>query len=494
MGADTIQQLPFRGPSPRVILPRIGKSDGVYSRAMDTGIFAQLERHARVCPGEMALCEVERPGAVTWAELHARVTAAAQRLRENPGAGSTVLLMAGSGVSFCVALLGALRADCGVLPLSAESTEPELLRAAVDSGAAAVIGDEEVCGRAARAGRVPLELASITRATGIDAAAVFAACAGRGALLLYGSGRCGLPRLVRRGMASVEWVIGNCVDAVGLTEADRVMTAVPLHHAYGIEHGLLAPLMARARIDLLSPFDPSRMVRVMRERGTTILPGVPFVYESLVLAAERDAASPLPELRRAYSAGAPLPREVYDAFAHRFGTRIGQVYGSTEFGSATFSDPDDENFDPLGVGVAMPGVELRIVDEEGQPLPAGCAGRVAVASCGIFDGYEPCWFITGDVGRLDGGGRLTITRTAEHLINIDGRKVNPLEVQAVLMEYPGVRWAEVGSMAVMRTVNRLTARIVPEPGASVDAAELARFVKGRLIGYKVPRRFDIVVE
>jgi len=119
-------------------------------------------------------------------------------------------------------------------------------------------------------------------------------------------------------------------------------------------------------------------------------------------------ARPLPALRKAYAAGAPLPKTIFDAFEAKFGVRIGQLYGATEIGSVTFSDPTVVHFDPRSVGVAYEGVRVRIVDPQTRAeLPSGAEGELLIAAPSMFRGYlhetTPCtvdgFFPTGDLGR-----------------------------------------------------------------------------------------------
>jgi acyl-CoA synthetase (AMP-forming)/AMP-acid ligase II len=209
-------------------------------------------------------------------------------------------------------------------------------------------------------------------------------------------------------------------------------------------------------------------------------------------------------LRRAYSAGGPLPPAVYEAFRDRFGVRVSQLYGATEIGSVTYGDPLSEHFNPAGVGRPMRGVSVRILDSNNprvdRPLPCGAEGHVAISARSMLSHYvgddtparEDGFFLTGDLGRLEASGTLVITGRTKLLIDVGGRKVNPLEVEAVLAEHPLVERCVVVPVLVSDTVSRLKALVVPR-GASggVTADDLRRFARERLAPYKVPRAFEL---
>ena len=230
-----------------------------------------------------------------------------------------------------------------------------------------------------------------------------------------------------------------------------------------------------------------------------MLPAVPSVFEMLCRAGGGPAA--FPRLRAAYSAGALLPPAVAEAFARRYGVRVGQVYGATEIGSVTTTKPADDDFDPTRVGRPMEGVEVRILDPDrldpAHPLPTGAEGVVAVRAPSMLShyvssprktGYRPkqSWcggfFITGDLGRLDAGGSLTPTGRAKLIIDVGGRKVNPAEVEAVLAEHPAVGACVVVGVAVSETVFRLKAVVTATEGSPpVD-----RRGRGRLTAVRPP--------
>lgn len=470
---------------------------------MKQRLLQQLDRLGREQAAGPAVRDADGRS-IAWGELRAAVGAMAHHLRSILPSGSVVLLVSPNRSAFHVGFLGALLADFSVFPVSPQLTAVELASAAMRSQAAAVLGTS--CAKRGLGDVSPrwVELDNVFEATSppadeVDAA--FAAHTGTGSLLLLSSGTTGMPKIVQRSAASLDAVAVGCVEAIGVTSEDVILAVAPLHHSYGLEHGLLMPVMAGAAVELLEQFDPEQVINRATDGPASILPGVPFLFEAIV---QMCRVQHLP-LRKVYSAGGPLPRSVFETFERDFGLKIGQVFGSTEVGSVTFSDPAAASFAPGSVGQPMRGVEIRILDRDepnlDRPLPCGQEGTVAVRAPSMLDGYldgecemfRDGYFFTGDLGKLSRTGNLTVTGRTSLLINVGGRKVNPREVELVLMEHPAVREAVVVPVAVTETVSRLKAVIVPETsaGAALDDATLREFARQRLSAYKVPRVFEM---
>ncbi len=453
---------------------------------MSTQLLARLAHHARERPGAVAAREVGPGGgaAVTFGELASRVAGAAGLLR---GRG-TVVVVTGNRVEFFVAVLAAWAAGCVVMPVHPSVAEKELAGAVQRTGAGLVLLDARHAAGAASGRAERIELREFL---GRGGERVPRAEPGAG-LLLQSSGTTGLPKIVRRDGAAVDAVARNVAEAAGLTPDDTVLAAAPICHAYGIENGFMAPVWAGACVHLCDGLDlPVAMAEL--ERGCTVFPGVPFMFEVLAKTAGCRGT-----LRLAYSAGGMLPAAVAREFEEKFGRRVGQLYGASELGSVTFNDPARPAADPMSVGRPMRGVRVRVVDVNDaaleRELPAGTEGMVAVYApsmmSGYVDGEAPIvngHFVTGDLGRVDAEGALTITGRLKQLIDVGGLKVNPAEVEAVLMEHAGVRECAVVAVAVTPTVSRLKAVVAGE----VEVEGLRRYARERLAGYKVPRVWEV---
>ena len=476
---------------------------------MTLRLIEQLEHRARLRPEAPAIRQVETPGAparvVTRGELAGWVAAVAARLADAVPPAGVVLICAPNQPEFAAAFLGALAAGLRAFPVSPDLAEPELLAAAERSGAVAVIGTPATL--AALGSRVPLKLV-IDDVPRLPRRPLPSRPYDTAALLLLSSGTTGRPKIVVRDARSLDAVSDAMAGAIGFTEADHVLACVPLCHSYGIEHGLLAPTRGGSCVHLSRGFDLRLTLRELAQSGISIFPGVPFMFEMLARHAGTSATA-FPALRRAYSAGGPLPRGVADAFGRAFGVSVAQLYGATEIGSVTFADPDLPGFDPASVGRPMKGASVRILSPDANDvarcLPPGEQGHVAVAAASMLSGYlggddaaaaltTDGYFLTGDLGRLDADGNLTVTGRLKLLIDVGGLKVNPVEVEEVMAQHPGVASCVVVPVRVSETVSRLKAIVTPRPdsAAAPPAAEsLRRFARSRLTGYKVPRVFEI---
>jgi long-chain acyl-CoA synthetase len=288
------------------------------------------------------------------------------------------------------------------------------------------------------------------------------------------------------------------VEGVGFRPDDRVLAIVPLCHSYGVEHGLLAPVWVGSTVHLCGGLDLGVVMPQLANGGITLFPSVPSAYDMICQVA---APQPLSALRKAYAAGAPLPSAVYESFRQKFGVCIGQLYGATEIGSVAFANPDAPHFNPRAVGRPFAGVSVRIVDPQTRAdVPPGSEGEVLVSAPSMLAGYlhetTPATvdgaFPTGDLGRIDEHGNLTITGRLKLLIEVGGLKVNVLEVEDLLARHPSVSEAAVVALKVSETVSRLKAVVTPR---DVDRPpcpdELRQFLRERLTAYKVPRVIEV---
>jgi acyl-CoA synthetase (AMP-forming)/AMP-acid ligase II len=492
----------------------------------------QLQHLAQNQPDAAALVEAETGVSQTWAQLWNGSMEVSAQLARDLRPGSVVILCSPNRSAFVAAFVGILAADCKVFPLTPQSTLPELEQAIAGSKAAAIIADapifESLASEAGNLLWISLEkidgyLSCLSPSPGTPGE-------GRGggesswtsnvphpnpppdyrrreqsggkrvgaqedlsaaAMLLNSSGSTGSPKIVHRSARALDAVAQACWKSVGFAADDHVLAAVPLCHSFGVEHGLLAPLCAGSCVHLCRGFDLHLILKQLRE-DISIFPVVPFMVEAL--ASSDGIREQLPALRQVYSAGAPLPASVAQAFADRFGIRVGQVYGATEIGSVTFSDPNSPGYNAAGVGQPMPSVEIRIEAETSE---------VTIKADSMFDGYideqiaeskidGDGYFHTGDLGALDSHGNLLITGRLKLLIEVGGQKVNPLEVEQVLAAHPAVAECVVLPMPVSATLTRLRAIVTLRTGtAEISSEDLRNFVKARLSAYKVPRVIEL---
>jgi long-chain acyl-CoA synthetase len=317
----------------------------------------------------------------------------------------------------------------------------------------------------------------------------------------FSSGSTGRPKRVPR-------THGQCVAeagmyaSLGLTHEDRIFSAIPLFHTWGMGASIFAAAATGATIVILEDPHPfllrrRRALELIEHERATVFPGVPFNYR---LMAEAPAGADLSSLRLCFSAGTALPREGFEAFGERFGVLVRQLYGSTETGMIAANMSDDPVATFESVGTAVEGVRIEIVDDDGAPLGAGETGEVTVASPAASDGYAEAdsasmeafrdgRYFTGDLGRLDEDGRLYLEGRKKLLIEVGGYKVDPIEVQDVILAHQSVADAVVVGVAG-EAAGEETVKAVVVPAADCEESELITFCRERLANYKVPKAVE----
>jgi long-chain acyl-CoA synthetase len=451
-------------------------------------LLEKLRDHANAAPNRIAYRDVAGGGELSYRELFRRIAGVANRLQAALPAHAVVLICCPNSLDFPVAFLGVLAAGCAAFPISTDCPALELQRAADRAGVMAVIGSDEVFAAVGTTGRLLISLRELREGQADDWPVIHPA-GGNTRLLLLSSGSTGTPKIVCRSGDALDAVSEQMCRAIDIRPTDRILATVPLCHSYGIEHGLLAAMWAGATVHLCRGLDLPLVSRELSMAGITIVPGVPSMFE--MLAQLGDEGLSLSSVRAAYSAGAPLPSSVSDSFAEKYDVHIAQLYGATEIGSVTYSDPRYAHFNSASVGQPMNGVKIRISDGDGQ---------VWISARSVFSGYlgenqNPVidgFFPTGDLGEIDEHGNLTITGRIKLLIDIGGLKVNPREVEEVLLQHPDVGDCVIVPMRQSETILRLKAIVTPKrAGQLLEIESLRRFARERLTSHKVPRLFEV---
>jgi len=284
--------------------------------------------------------------------------------------------------------------------------------------------------------------------------------------------------------------------------ADDIFCGSPsLAFAYGIGGLLLFPLRFGAAALLLEQVTPPHLLQGIQDHRATICFSVPAVYRVLTgLAGDYDLSS----LRRCISAGETLPAATWEAFRQATGLRIIDGIGSTEMLHQFISSADDD-IRPGATGKVVPGYQAKVVDENGEEVPRGETGRLAVCGptgCRYLDdperqqGYvQNGWNLTGDAYRQDADGYFWYQARTDDMIVSSGHNIAGPEVEGVLLEHPKVRECGVVGLPDEERGQVVKAFIVLSPGAEPDEAtvkELQDFVKAQIAPYKYPRQIEFV--
>ncbi len=471
-----------------------------------------LYEHAEVRPDHPAVVyEDQRIG---FADLVERIERLAAGLADRGiGPGDAVALLLPNDPSFVVSWHAITALGGIVAPVNPSFKQEELRFTFRECDVKAVISDERtagVCERIVAAFDRPVEVIPTTAAhgqsltldmliEGSDPARLEPRSPDEVYLYQFSSGSTGRPKRVPRTHAQCV-AEGELYNATfGRDPEDKVFCTVPLFHTYGMGACLFWSATSGATMVILEDPNPfllrrHRALELIEQERATVFPGVPFNFR---LMAEAPKGADLSSLRLLFSAGTALPRPSFEAFGERFGLLVRQLYGSTEAGFMTVNlDPDPvATFE--SVGKSAGDVEIRILDEDMNVLPPGEEGEVAVRSPAMTNGYSGMeelnreafrdgYFHTGDLGRLDEEGRLYLTGRKKLLIEVGGYKVDPIEVQDVVVAHPKVREAVVvGAAGTAAGEELVKAVVVPNEG--VDDRELVEFCRERLANYKVPQ-------
>jgi long-chain acyl-CoA synthetase len=453
--------------------------------ALDLDAAAQRapDRVALIAPGER----------LTYRQLERRAARFAHWLRAHgAGTGDRVALILPNGAGFAVALYGALKLGATVTPLNPQLTAEERARTLSDFGARVVVDTPPPGAGHAVAGLLDEE-AGAAVVEEVDAPA----------LVLYTSGSTGRPKGAVLSHAAV--AAGNASwkdDVMALTADDRVLAVLPLSHSFGINGALVAPLLAGASVVLVERFSPEAVLAAVRDHGVTVFPAVATMYQRLLDTpgwSRADFAS----VRIALSGAAPCPWALAEAWRERSGVRIFRGYGMTELHRPLSYLANDPRDFPDCVGRPVPGVEIRVVDDDGAPVAQGEVGELLIRSEAAMDGYlgQPeetaatvvdGWFKTGDLARVSLEGFVSIVGRKKDMILRGGYSVSPPEVEAALLAHPSVTEAAVIGIPHPALGEEVAAFVALRRGDRITPDDLAAWCKTRVAGYKCPRVITIV--
>jgi malonyl-CoA/methylmalonyl-CoA synthetase len=283
---------------------------------------------------------------------------------------------------------------------------------------------------------------------------------------------------------------------------DVLLHALPIFHVHGLFVAIHGALLSGSKMIWLPRFDPKEVVRHLP--GATVFMGVPTMYVRLLdePAFDKTAAA---GMRLFISGSAPLLAETFRQFETRTGQRILERYGMSETVMLT-SNPYEGHRAAGTVGLPLPDVAVRVVDDAGKPCACDEVGGVEVRGPNVFGGYwrmpektreeftADGWFKTGDVGRFDGQGYLTIVGRSKDLIISGGYNVYPKEVESYLDDMPGVAESAVIGVPDRDFGEAVTAVVVAQAAAQLDGASMIATLKSLIASYKVPKRIHIVDE
>ncbi|NQW28782.1 MAG: AMP-binding protein [Flammeovirgaceae bacterium] len=334
----------------------------------------------------------------------------------------------------------------------------------------------------------------------------------RNAMILYTSGTTGKPKGVVTTHINIQSQITSLVQAWDWSANDHILNVLPLHHVHGIINVLGCALWSGATCEFLNKFDSKNVFEILSKESMTLFMAVPTIYhqliqywESLADIDRKRISMALSKLRLMVSGSAALPVSVLEKWKALSGQTLLERYGMTEIGMA-ISNPYVGTRRPGYIGAALPGVKVRIVDEQFKDLIDEAQGEILVKGPGVFKEYWGLpeatkdsftldgWFKTGDIAFSKNGDYKIVGRSSVDIIKSGGYKISALEIEEVLRSY-----GEIADCAVLGLPNEewgelIVAVIVPKRDASLKEKKLDEWMRTQLPKYKIPRTYLFLKE
>jgi cyclohexanecarboxylate-CoA ligase len=321
--------------------------------------------------------------------------------------------------------------------------------------------------------------------------------------LIYTSGTTGEPK---GAMHSANTMMANLrpfIERMHLGADDTVLMASPLAHQTGFMYGIVMPVMMQGGAVLQDIWEPKTAIELIRANKVSFtMASTPFLTDLARTVA--DTGTGVPTLKTYLCAGAPIPGPLVEQARKALGTKIVSAWGMTENGAITTTLLDDDDERSIRTdGCAMPGIEIRIADHDGRPLPTGSEGRLLVRGCSIFGGYlkrpqlngvdADGFFDTGDLARIDERGYIRICGRSKDVIIRGGENIPVVEIEALLYKHPAIALVAVVAYPDERLGERACAIVVPKPGQSLGFDEMVEFLQAQKVARQyMPERLEIV--
>lgn len=323
--------------------------------------------------------------------------------------------------------------------------------------------------------------------------------------LIYTSGTTGEPKGVMHTANSLMSNIIPYAQRLKLNSDDVVLMASPMAHQTGFMYGLMMPIMLKARAVLMDIWQPEKAIEtILAEKCSFTMASTPFLTD--LTRGVVESGKSLPSLRTFLCAGAPIPGPLVEQARSALGIKIISAWGMTENGAVTTTRPEDDDERSFNTdGLPLPGVELRVVDDNDQPVPVGESGRLLLRACSNFVGYlkrpqwnstdADDWFDTGDLARLDDQGYVRITGRSKDVIIRGGENIPVVEIESLLYRHPAIALAAIVAYPDERLGERACAVVVLKPGQEFDMDEMVSWLKSNKVAIQyMPERLEILDE
>ncbi|MFA4915166.1 MAG: AMP-binding protein [Syntrophales bacterium] len=323
------------------------------------------------------------------------------------------------------------------------------------------------------------------------------------AVIIYTAGLTGKPLgavLTHRNLLGQSKLIR---DLCGGTEKDRALCVIPFFHSFGTAINLLSAVRIGACMVLMDRFGIGGILNAIERYKVTYIAAIPEVFLGMLFYKETKQHYNVSSLRLCITGGAAMPPEFILPFEERFGIKVMEGYGLTEASPVcAFSRPDMVQ-KPGSIGVAIPGVEVKIVDYQGNEVSPNENGELIVKGENVMRGYykdeeatamviRNGWLYTGDLAKVDEEGYIFITGRKKRMIITSGFNVYPQEVELVLGMHPAVKASRVIGVSDLMRGEVVKALIVKKKGEETDKKSIVRHCRHYLSPHKIPRKVEFV--
>lgn len=465
-------------------------------------LFESLYQHADRQPQAVAIHDDRGP--TTYQQLAAMSAGMGLYIAsrtERPAVG--ILLPAGAG--YAASFYGTLLAGKSVVPINFLLSEREVAHVIADSGIDTVITIPPLAGRLKD---TPLKIIDLTQLPTGPAAIKPKFPSPRAddtAVLMYTSGTSGVPKGVMLTYGNLQSDIDASIEHAALKSQHKFLGVIPLFHSFGMTASMLCPIQLGTTVVYMARFSPAGALAAIREHGISIIFAVPSIFAAIAHM-KTAAADDFKRMYAMISGGEPLPRAVLETYRDRFGVTVYEGYGLTETSPVVALNVPRDNR-PGSVGKPIPGVQVRITDDDGKVLGRNLDGELWLKGPMIFKGYYNLpdltaetltadgYFRTGDLARVDEDGYLHITGRKKDLIIVAGEKAAPREIEEIIMRHPAVSAAAVVGKKDAARGEIVVAFLTTHEGQTTTPEAIKDVCRENgLAQWKIPREVHIVPE
>lgn len=412
-----------------------------------------------------------------------------------------IALFVPNSPEFVIGTLATWATGASLLPLNTAYTEEELLSYTSSANVKLVLVTEKEEQKIKDLG-LPTLLIDATPEALSSAPVITEAPAENSALVMFSSGSTGTPKQVIRSYANVVSEVVNARSTLSLSSNDTIMCCVPMFHAHGLGNCFLAALLNGGTLIIHSgEFNPRKVIKTIVANNVTIFPAVPFMCKMIAATPFKEAPN-LEHLRLVYTAGAPLDEDISHQFHQRFGMYLGQLYGSTETGAAAINAHPDEN-SCMSVGKPLANTTIKIIDDEGNDLEPECEGEIVISTDAMATSYKGLHeltaetfkhdgYHTGDLGVISSEGYLRVIGRKKLMINVAGNKVDPLDIEKIVKQLPGV--IDAVALGKPDPLYGEAVKVAIVSSGDLTIEDVRAHCAKHLVEYKVPKIIDFINE